>query len=481
MQSSSDDVGPGPDSEENMFVPAGYTYFGQFVDHDLTRDTTSTFDGSNAPTNQRTPRFDLDCVYGRGPVDDPNMYEADGATLSLGKVVDADSGRKDLLRDSSDKAIIGDPRNDENSIVSQIQASMIRLHNNKVAALKAAGKTGADLFNAARNETRWEYQLVLVEDYLKRIVDGQQVAQFDQLRKPGARGKSQDDGAYLLYPPENRAALPIEFAGAAYRFGHSMVRNGYFLQDKESFPIFDGAGTANSLVGFEALLPTHVIKDWRRFFPDATREGADPFSPAPGQTAGNNGKNDSADDAPGKPRLQFAYRIDPSVVDPLSALPAVVVDDPPPSLMVRNLWRGAAFMLPTGQDFARKLNIAPLDKKYLVARQELKQPSAAGEKQFQYVPIDANLQAATPLWFYILAEAQKSMVDRFAGTVFNETDMKDAAAATGAQLGAVGGRIVLEVFHGLLDSDPDSYRNHPDAANWRSAFASSRAWFVVTS
>src|SRR5215831_19389617 len=71
-----------PDPEENLYVPAGYTYLSQFVDHDLTFDTTSTLDptDSTAPTNQRTPRFDLDSVYGPGPAAAPFMYQ-DGVRL----------------------------------------------------------------------------------------------------------------------------------------------------------------------------------------------------------------------------------------------------------------------------------------------------------------------------------------------------------------------------------------------------------------
>ncbi len=69
MKADVDSVKDGPDPEENLWVPAGYTYFGQFIDRDLTFDNTSSLnplDGS-APTNLRTPRFDLDCVYGDGP------------------------------------------------------------------------------------------------------------------------------------------------------------------------------------------------------------------------------------------------------------------------------------------------------------------------------------------------------------------------------------------------------------------------------
>jgi hypothetical protein len=466
MEAKPDTLDAGPDAEENMYVPAGYTYFGQFIDHDLSFDTTSTFDGVNAPTTQRTPRLDLDCVYGRGPADAPEMYEADGVMLRQGTVIDAVSQRRDLPRGPDGRAIIGDPRNDENSIVSQIQAAFIRFHNRMARQIATArGLGGAALFHAARQEVTWTYQRIVVEDYLPRIIRADVIAAFDNARQPNARGLSQNTAAYKLYVPQNRAGLPIEFAGAAYRFGHSMVRNGYMLQDDQQFPIFDGAMDPMSLVGFQPLPPEHVIRDWVRFFPDASRESAtsgDTFDPAPGTPAGNGNANDCPDDAAGAPRLQYAYRIDTAVVNPLASLPAVVASDPPPSLLVRNLWRGAAFQLPTGQDVAARLGCA-VPTELLVVRDQF---LAGGDKAYRFRPVAAKFANATPLWFYILAEAQKLVVAKFGTGDFTEDDLLEHAAETGAQLGEVGGRILLEVFHGLLDSDPESLRNHPDAAGW---------------
>ncbi|MFL9910327.1 peroxidase family protein [Paraburkholderia sp. RL17-337-BIB-A] len=480
MQAAEDSVDPGPDAEENMFVPAGYTYFGQFVDHDLSFDAVSTFDGSVSPLSQRTPRFDLDCLYGQGPTDRPDMYDPTGVFLVQGAVLDAESGRRDLLRDSADLAIIGDKRNDENSIVSQIHAAFIAFHNEMARKISATrGLNGKALFKAARQEVTWTYQKVLVEDYLKRIVSREVIENFDKLRRPNAKGKSQDENAFKLYVSVNRSGIPLEFAGAAYRFGHSMVRNGYFLQDGQSFPIFDGVMDEQSLVGFQKLPVNHVIRDWRRFFPDSSLESTaagNTMNPAPGIPAGKGGKNVAPDDAPGAPRLQFAYRIDTSVSNPLASLPASVADDPPPSLIVRNLWRGAAFELPSGQEVAASLDIAPDSVKLMVREQIASSPS----KTFQYREIDAIFKASTPLWFYVLAEAQQHVVAKFGSGKFSEDDLLENATETGTQLGPVGGRIVLEVFNGLLDSDPDSYRNHPDAENWTPIVKSFRVWDILT-
>jgi hypothetical protein len=262
MQAGEDTVDQGPDAEENMFIPAGYTYFGQFVDHDLSFDAISTFDGSVSPLSQRTPRFDLDCLYGQGPTDRPDIYDPSGVFLLQGSVVDAGTDRRDLPRDSEDRAIIGDKRNDENSIVSQIQAAFIAFHDKVAKQIEATrGFAGKALFKAARQEVTWTNQKILVEDYLKRIVSQAAIEDFDKLRRPDTRGRSQDESAFKFYVAENRSGIPLEFAGAAYRFWHSMVRNGYFLQDGQSFPIFDGAMDEQSLVGFQKLPANHVIRD----------------------------------------------------------------------------------------------------------------------------------------------------------------------------------------------------------------------------
>src|SRR6476659_6424933 len=127
----------GADDEESG-IPSAYTYLGQFIDHDITFDPASSLQRQNDPdalTDFRTPRLDLDSVYGRGPDDQPYLY---GATkdLLLGRPLTGEALGKpilkaqDLARASNHRAIIGDPRNDENAIVSQFQGLALRFHNN---------------------------------------------------------------------------------------------------------------------------------------------------------------------------------------------------------------------------------------------------------------------------------------------------------------------------------------------------------------
>jgi heme peroxidase len=475
-----DEIEDEPDPEENLYMPAGYTYLGQFVDHDLTFDTSSSLappTGPDSSTNERTPRFDLDCIYGSGPSDQPYMYDIDQATLLLGRTP---GGNLDLLRTTpSDpraaRAVIGDPRNDENSIVCQLQIAFIRFHNDVVGRLKDQGLK-ANVFGTARNEVRWTYQRILVEDFLPRLVREDVRNDFEAQRRPDERGRSTNNDAYLLFRGP-RDDIPLEFSKAVYRLGHSLVRNGYRLNAKHA-PVHIFGTTEeqrkHDLVGFQPLEDEHVIDDWSLLFPDSTREERE--IPPPGQ---KRRKNDNSD---GKKRLQFAYKIDTSVVDPLANLPDAIEAGVGASLILRNLKRGRMFEMPSGQLIARCLNKPQLDaERHLRTRQEAARTTRNDPSQFEFVPIDDAFKKLTPLWFYILAEAQAPMLDVLAAQDFkcDERFLLEHPLATGAQLGWVGGTIVLETFHGLLDSDPGSYRNHPEARAWRPMIKKFRMWDLV--
>ena len=429
-----DELNDGADAEENLAVPAGYTYFGQFIDHDLTLDTTSSFSRpTDAASNLRTPALDLDCIYGSGPQDQPFMYEADGATLLIG------AGGKDLMRQPANgRAIIGDKRNDENSIVCQIQLAMIKFHNAVVAKIKASGDA-SNLFERARAEVTWTYQRVVLEDYLHRIVNTHTYDFFTQ------RHAALGDGAYDLYVNNvsMRAELPKEFVAAAYRFGHSMVRRGYRLNTETKKLIFDATDSPEeSLIGFQPLPEAHVIDNWGRFFtPDfgiPVRNGPEPVENNPAV------------------RLQWAYKIDPSLADPLAKLPPSVGGGN--SLAALNLKRGnlPSYAIATGQAFAAKLHEKPLGPDDLMVRAE-------GANGFTFKSIDSadkRFLTETPLWFYILAEAQQPVLAYWREV--GQRDLTDEDFVTGpcsvAQLGPVGGRILMEVFNGIVDSDPRAFR-----------------------
>ena len=475
MKAKPDDVNDGPDPEENIWVPAGYTYFGQFIDHDLTFDSTSTLNPEDTnspgahdriPTNLRTPRLDLDCVYGDGPAAQPFMYASDGATLLLGDF--------ELARASNGLAIIGDKRNDENSIVCQIQLGFIRFHNAVVALLakdatKSSWSDKSSLFNSAQNEVRWTYQKLILEDFLPRIIDN------SVLQDLYGKTRQERHNSYVFFTENIRSNLPREFVAAAYRFGHSGVREGYRLNNETKRRIFPGSVEdpssidSDSLLGFEPLPKHHLIDDWGRFFSEK----------GPGPDTDEDRTVEQKDDP--KVRLQFAYKLDPTIVDPLAVLPPVVAggagDEAAkltslpdkkgrPSLALLNLLRGNAYHIHSGQAYASILKKkfphapVPLDHKHLVVR-----VAQAKDGEFKFVSVDEDLRKNTPLWFYVLAEAQAGVVDFVAqkmqksqNGVFDEGILLTGDGAK-TQLGWVGGRIVGEVMYGLIDSDTDSFVN----------------------
>jgi Animal haem peroxidase len=458
MDQGIDDVTDTPDDQENPFVPAAYTYFGQFIDHDLTFDTRSTLQTitpglSSLPDDERTPRLDMDCLYGLGPNSAPFMYDEDG------RLATNPDKPFDLLRSAirfnpddptSHRAIIGDPRNDENSIVCQLQLAFIQFHNAMIAHFKQQGVSGASLFKEAQREVRFTYQKIVVTDFLRRII---QPAVYDSF----ARNHAEDrDDAYKLYKGDLRNALPLEFTGASYRFGHSGVRNAYRLNQNFQHKIFDGSDNATeSLVGFGDLPEDHII-DWSLFVTDQLPPGAKGNNPS--QVGG-------VDVPPDSHRLQYAYKLDTTLVNPLRTLPPRIGGPGPlfNSLAARNLKRGYNFSLPSGQDIAKALGITKHP------------PLRFGDQllAFKDMPgmpsVDAtNLEAKTPLWMYTLAEGQACLAKQdgtFATKVEKGVTVIDKDSNAGTQLGPVGGRIVLETFFAILDDDRESYFH---ASDWNS-------------
>ncbi len=447
MDQGSDGPNDDPDPQENPRIPAGYTYFGQFIDHDLTFDTTSTLDNKEQrPNNERTPRLDLDCLYGLGPASAPFMY--DGAT---GKLLTNTAHPYDLPRAGNDRAIIGDPRNDENAMVCQIQRGFIKFHNAVVDAQNPGGvKDATAAFKAAQREVRWTYQSVILNDYLARVVRTD--VRDGYLNATGVQGHFQ------LYGRDKWDALPLEFTAAAYRFGHSMIRNAYRLNQGQPAPqrIFDGENErVDSLVGFGSLDPGHQV-DWTLLLPNPNVADT-----APGQAPARN-------DHSGKDRLQFAYKMDTNIVNPLLQLPTAIAGQLPGghpfrALAARNLMRGYNFRLPSGQDVACALGIPVLGAKDLVIRTPADAPKHW--KPFADIPgIDAEsaaaLTAATPLWLYALMEAQAG-IPRDVG--FDDDQILPHVTTA---LGPVGGRILLEVFYGILIADDESVLADPGSEDW---------------
>jgi Animal haem peroxidase len=433
MTSSFDPPKDGFDGEESG-IPALYTYFGQFVDHDITFDPMTTLIQHSDPdalTDFRTPALDLDNVYGRGPGDQPYLYDNGGPKFLLGSPLA--NGAPDLPRNNANPArgLIGDPRNDENSIVSQFQALMLRFHNRV-----AEENSGLDL-PALQQKVRWHYQWVVIHDFLPKII---KAAVLNALKTDG----KYDQKKLEFFHWKNEPFMPVEFSVAAYRLGHSIIRPGYRLNDDDGtlLPIFPVPlmGLPDGLTGFQAMAKNRGI-DWGRFIDlegDIRAYGDDPDKVKPPNTDM-------------KRRLQFAYRLDTSVVTPLSLLPSSVASDPPPSLPQRNLLRGFELGLPTGQSVAMAMRVKPLTDEQIIIGKAVDSPSGDDVLgPLSSVPELAPFKGKCPLWTYILAEAANNRTSL-------GIPVKPAMNISTPQLGPVGGRIVAEVFLGMLFGDNDSF------------------------
>jgi hypothetical protein len=453
MTSDFDKPKDGFDGEESG-IPALYTYFGQFIDHDITFDPMTTLTQHSDPdaiTDFRTPALDLDNVYGRGPNDQPYMYDNNGTKFLLGAQLDKvelNSNPRDLQRNNQDpaRALIGDPRNDENSIVSQFQALMLRFHNHLVE-----DKPGLS-FPSLQQIVRWHYQWVIVHDFLPRLISKDVL---DALKTHG----HYDQKKLKFYHWKNNPFMPVEFSAATYRLGHSMVRPGYRLNDGDAtlLPIFPVPedGLLSGLTGFQAVAKTHAI-DWGRFI-DVGEPRAYGGDPDPRETS--TGDTDTPTEGAKKPttedmkkRLQFAYRLDTSVVTPLGELPESVAPDIPRSLAQRNLIRGFELGLPTGQSVARAMGITPLTDDEIIIGKAVDDPPGEGDVKgpISTLPGLHAFRDKCPLWTYILAEAAHNRIQV-------SIPVTPATQVTTPQLGQVGGRIVAEVFLGMLFGDKDSF------------------------
>jgi hypothetical protein len=461
----------------NSTIPPVYTYWGQFIDHDITLNTDSNTGVSDitqpdlAPLtpsfvtthlrNGRQPALNLDSLYGDGPTfpggpatEAANMY--DGLALKLSSVADnpfipgehvTTDPQRDLFRDQSlvddpntpdvdaAVAVIGDSRNDENLIVAQLHVAFVKFHNAVLAEVQAQPDAPTDppqLFARVRELVTWHYQWLVVHDYLKTVT------------RTGVVDKVLLGGNTLFSPRNGQAYMPLEFSAAAFRFGHSMVRGFYdfnrnFGRNTDGGPgavapfatfeqIFAFTGSARALDGSGAAapfsgtrlttLPFNWVIEWGRFVDKGSSH-----------------------------RDHFARKIDTQLAPPLhdmlnqiskneGSFPAVI-RELLTRLAVRNLLRGYSLALPTGQAVAEELGITPLTSEQL---------QSGNTASFNKVLTDpaTHFDTTTPLWYYVLKEAE--------------------VLAGGNSLGPVGSRIVVETLIGQLRADPASFLNAP--ADW---------------
>jgi hypothetical protein len=388
----------------NPTMTAGFTFVGQFLDHDMTFDPTSSLARRQDPEsirNFRIPALDLDSVYGGGPGVSPHLYDQTvdgGRTTFLVEEIPGSAAvtcdgmpRYDVPRNSQNVALIADPRNDENLIVSQLQLALLRFHNAVLADVKSdlgTAYTLEEIFAEAQRVVRWHYQWMIVHEFLPATIGA---SLTEDILTNGR----------TFYGWRNAPYIPIEFSVAAYRFGHSQVRPSY----RGNF----GTDAADAAQQFFAL-----------FFKPGDPNPGDPDDLRGGCRASRRFVDWQTFFDFGDGRARPNKLIDTTLSSILFHLMGQA-SGTPDSLATRNLLRALTMKVPSGQSVAKAMTL----------------PALAPADLADLAP--HHLEKRTPLWFYILREAD--------------------VQAGGQHLGAVGGRIVGEVILGLLEGDSQSYLN----------------------
>ena len=371
-----EDAVTGADKRYDATGAAGWTVIGQFIAHDITADRSPLVDRANveALENVRRQKLNLEFLYGSGPAGDPYLYDVtDTAKVLLGS---NDAGNADdLQRNRQGIAIIADPRNDSHLLVSQMQVLFFKFHNRIVDWLREKGTPEQRIFAEAQRLVQWHYQWIILHEFLPELIG-------DALTNALLAGDTR------YYRPAPDPFIPLEFADAAYRYGHGQLRESYRLNSASgAVPLFP------DLLGFRAVPASRVV-EWAEFF-----------------------------DVPGHAPAQRAKKMDGLVCTSIMKLPLALTGDVEVaafhSLAARDLQRGHAVGLPSGEDIAQHIGATPLTREQIGLR-------------------SLGWDSDTPLWYYVLKESE--------------------VQCSGDRLGEVGGRIVGEVLVGLLDHDASSFR-----------------------
>lgn len=405
-----DDGSASCSTEDRMPIASGYTYFGQFVDHDLTKDTskleeTWLFEPGEI-YNSQAPRLDLSHLYGKGPWDDEDRRLYDDVRLKVGRPPLGGSNSFDIaFSDVGGGPLVADSRALENVILREMTAVFCCLHNLAVEQLRPRyPNKPRQLFEMARLRTTWQFQRLVSEDYLRRVLDA-----------------TVYESVFLQHRPTVKwsvFSIPVEFSAAAMRFGHSMVRDKYFFL-ADDFDLIDLVDPRLH----KKPLPVKYEIDWGRFFQNASSRP-----------------------------VVTAQPIDTGITPGLLqlTLPTIRLFNPGPTIELflnkglsaiplpfLSLARGVGLRLPTGQSMASAFGEQRLSEKELTTNCHGR-PSIQGDLLKEY-----QMTEKTPLWYYLLKESE--------------------IRRHGNCLGPTGSRIVAETIYAALLHDPNSYLNHPDA------------------
>lgn len=333
---------PNADADDNPSRSKSWvTYFGQFIDHDITLDKSAFIDAPvdiSTLINSREPFLNLDSVYGGGPEGNPELY-------NNGRFILTQNGR-DLQRTLSGSAILVEGRNDENLIICQIQVAMFRFHNR----LMDMGYK----FDEARETVTRHYQDIVLNDFLPRIT------------KTEIYNKAINNKIKLYNPKNKRAFMPIEFSVAAYRWGHSAVRKAYVMGPDQlvKTQVFNPAFPATQDLRGGRPIPPNLIIQWSNFVE------------VPGTTNP-------------QPPVNVSRKIDTLLSSGLFFLPPDAAPTGPIELAQRNLVRAKSYGIPSGQSIANELGFTPLSN----AQIGLTDPRFGVEAPlWYYILAEANIQ-----------------------------------------------------------------------------------------
>ncbi len=409
-------------------IPAGYTYLGQFLAHELSFDPTH-FSDHKRPNHQvlRTPLIDLDSIYGKGPVGSPTFYDQHtngGRTSFLIALRDNYYFDFPRMETNNNIPIIADPRNDEHLMLAQMHLALLLFHNKVIAQLiEQEGLTPSKdlnpalikkmdaLFEQAQRQVVLHFQSIVVYDFLKKMCCNEV---FDELLEKTVKGELANAQS------ESMLQLPVEFSVAAFRFGHSMIRREYRVH------LLSEHGSA-SLFGLKLEhAPMGRFFDWRLFFPPIGEEFVE------GKLA------------------NFARPIFPFVTDfMVQRIPTLQASK---SIVHRNLMRGLEYGLPAGQAIAQKLNYTLVDSKFFQENSpdiyQVLQKTWNSSTDYTFEDFCNH----SPLWFYILMEA--------------------CCQEKGERLGQVGSYIIASTIFTILANDKNSIFNWKDenGKHWKAHF-----------
>lgn len=391
------------DERPEILVDSGYTYFGQLIAHDLTKDVSSVDDAWRKEPeeleNLQTPKLDLSTLYGGGPEMSGELYEDDGLRLKVGAASKTGSSF-DICAGRNGDRVLADDRNAENLVLRQMTAVFARLHNFAVEQLRPEIADRKALFEWARLQTQWQYQWLVGRDYLPTLLDPAVYKQIFVHRRSTISW--------------NVFSVPIEFSAAAMRFGHAMVRPNYLFSFGQEMHLPEIFGRTTMSGALDAKLEI----DWGFMFQGAGSVGALSARPIDTRLA------------------HFFQALPPDLIGtvPISCPHARIAKNPS-ELAVRTLLRGAGLRLASGQSVARAFGEPVLTETELRHNGENKQTEQGR------ILRDGGLLHQTPLWYYILKESE--------------------VRHNGNRVGPVGSRIIAETIHAALRSDPKSYWNHP--------------------